>query len=325
MALITYREAMSRALREALNEDERVFMVGEDIGPYGGTYAVTRGFFEEFGPERIMDSPLAESGIVGLGIGSAVAGLRPIVEIMTINFTLLALDQIVNHAAKLRYMSGNQLTVPLIIRSTTGGGTQVGATHSQSLEGWFATVPGLKVVVPSTGSDALGLFRACRDEMDPVIFLEHSRLYSHKSEVSDDNFKIPLGQADIKRQGEDLTIIAYSAMVHVALEVADRLSREGAKVEVIDLRTLRPWDETTVIESVEKTHKAIVVEEACKTGAFGAEIVSTIQSKAFDSLDGPVQRMAGEDVPMPYSRHIEKLAIPDAERLLALVKSTLAS
>lgn len=314
--IISYRDAVSNALREALNEDERVFLIGEDIGPYQGSYAVTRGFFEEFGPRRIMDSPLSESAIVGAGIGAAMGGTRPIIEIMTINFALLAIDQIVNNAAKLRYMSGGQISAPVMIRTVTGGGGQVGATHSQSLEGWFASVPGLKVVTPATPHDALGLFRACREEVDPVLFIEHILLYSRNGEVPEKSYQVPLGVADVKREGSDLTIVTYSHMVHVALEAAEELSKQGLDIEVVDLRTLRPLDMQTVLTSVKKTHKALVLEENWKTGGFGAEITAQIQELAFDSLDAPVGRVAGRDVPMPYSQALEKLAIPDKDRVI---------
>ena len=321
MGDITYREAVFTALREALTEDPLVFIAGEDIGPYGGAYAVTKGLTEEFGPERVRDSPLSESVIVGAGVGAAMGGCRPIMEIMTINFTLLAMDQIVNHAAKLRYMSGGQLSVPLIIRTVTGGGAQVAATHSQSFEGWYASVPGLKVVVPSTPYDALGLFRSCRDEQDPVIFVEHVLLYSSRGEVPEDRYKIPLGTADVKRPGSDFTIVSYSRMVHVALEAAEQLAREGTEAEVVDLRCLRPLDMETVLESVRKTHRAVVVEEAWRTGGFGAEVAAQIQENAFDYLDGPVARVGGQDVPMPYSQPLEQAAIPDGNSVVAAARA----
>ena len=321
MGDITYREAVFTALREALTEDPLVFIAGEDIGPYGGAYAVTKGLTEEFGPERVRDSPLSESVIVGAGVGAAMGGCRPIMEIMTINFTLLAMDQIVNHAAKLRYMSGGQLSVPLIIRTVTGGGAQVAATHSQSFEGWYASVPGLNVVVPSTPYDALGLFRSCRDEQDPVIFVEHVLLYSSRGEVPEDRYKIPLGTADVKRPGSDLTIVSYSRMVHVALEAAEQLAREGTEAEVVDLRCLRPLDMETVLESVRKTHRAVVVEEAWRTGGFGAEVAAQIQENAFDYLDGPVARVGGQDVPMPYSQPLEQAAIPDGNSVVAAARA----
>lgn len=319
MALITYREAVSKALREALDEDERVFLVGEDIGPYGGAYAVTRGFHKEYGPKRIKDSPLSESAFVGAGVGAAMAGLRPIVEVMTINFTLLAMDQIVNHAAKLRYMSGGQVSVPLIIRTVTGGGAQLAATHSQSLEGWYASVPGLKVVVPATGKDALGLFRSCREEMDPVLFIEHILLYSTRGEVPDEPYKIPLGVAGVKREGAGVSLISYSRMVHVSLAAAEELAKQGVQAEVVDLRTLRPLDIETVANSVKKTHRAVIVEEAWKTGGFGAEVASQIQEHTFDYLDAPIMRIAGAEVPTPYSRVLEELSFPSKDSLVQAV------
>ena len=325
MPEITYREAVSTALREALNEDPRTFLAGEDIGPYGGAYAVTKGFTEEFGSERVRDAPLSESVIVGAGVGAAMGGMKPIMEIMTINFTLLAMDQIVNHAAKMRYMSGGQLSVPLIVRTVTGGGAQVAATHSQCFEGWYAAVPGLKVVVPSTPHDILGLFRSCRDEVDPVLFVEHILLYSARGPVPAEHYKIPLGKADVKRTGSDVTIVSYSRMVHMALEAAGKLANEGIEAEVIDLRCLRPLDMETVVESVKKTHNAVVVEETWKTGGFAAEVAASIQEQAFDYLDAPIGRVAGAEAPMPYSRPLEQAAIPNADKVAAAVRSILGS
>ena len=321
MPEMSYRDAVSAALREALQEDPRTFLVGEDIGPYGGAYAVTKGFTEEFGPERIKDSPLSESAITGAGVGAAMGGLRPIVEIMTINFTLLAMDQIVNHAAKLRYMSGGQISVPMIVRTVTGGGAQVAATHSQNLEGWFATVPGLKVVVPATPHDVMGLFRACREEVDPVMFIEHILLYSSRGDVAEGRYVLPLGKSDVKRTGSHVTIVAYSRMVLVALEAAQQLAQEGIEAEVVDLRCLRPLDMEPVLESVHKTHRALVVEEVWKTGGFGAEVSSRIHEEAFDYLDAPVVRVAGEEVPMPYSPPLEQSAIPDPPRVVQATKN----
>ena len=322
MAQITYRDAMTRALREAL-EDERVFLMGEDIGGYGGAFAVTKGLLAEFGPERVRETPIAESVIVGAGTGAAMVGLRPIVEIMTINFALLALDQIVNHAAKIRYMSGGQLKSPLIIRTVTGGGASVAATHSQSLEGWFASVPGLRVAVPATPYDALGLFRYSMQQEDPVIFVEHTLLYSSRGEVPEEWYVIPFGEADVKRTGTDVTIVAYARMVTVALRAAEELQGRGISAEVIDLRTLSPLDGETVVASVRKTGHAVVVEETWRTGGFGATVVGLIQEEAFDSLDAPVARVAGEEVPMPYSRYLEQAAIPDESRVIKAVESTL--
>ena len=323
MAEISYRDAMTIALREALREDDRMFIMGQDIGLYGGPYAVTKGFVEEFGRERVIDTPISESAMVGAGTGSAMAGMHPVVEIMTINFTLLAMDQIVNHAAKLRYMSAGQYTVPMIIRTVTGGGAQLGATHSQSLEGWFASVPGLKVVTPATPYDALGLFRSVRNEQDPVIFVEHILLYSARGDVPDEHYLVPLGKADVKRQGDDLTLVAYSRMVQVALDAAEELAGRGINAEVIDLRSLRPLDIETILESVKRTGHAIVVEEAWRTGGFGAEVASQIQERAFDHLDGPVGRVAGADVPTPYAQPLEMLAIPSQESVIEAVKSAL--
>jgi pyruvate dehydrogenase E1 component beta subunit len=322
VAQITYRDAITRALREAL-KDERVFLMGEDIGGYGGAFAVTKGLLAEYGPKRVRETPIAESVIVGAGTGAAMAGLRPIVELMTINFSLLAMDQIVNHAAKVRYMSGGQLKAPLIIRTVTGGGAQVGATHSQSLEGWFASVPGLRVAVPATPYDALGLFRYSLQQEDPVIFVEHTLLYSSRGEVPDEWYVIPFGRADIKRTGTDVTIVAYARMVTVALRAAEQLQGRGVNAEVIDLRTLSPLDGETVIASVRKTGHAVVVEETWHTGGFGATVVGLIQEEAFDSLDAPVARVAGADVPMPYSRYLEQAAIPDESRVIQAVESML--
>ena len=323
MAEISYRDAMTTALREALREDDRMYIMGEDIGLYGGSYAVTKGFVEEFGRERVIDTPISESVMVGAGTGSAMGGMHPVVEIMTINFTLLAMDQIVNHAAKLRYMSAGQYTVPMIIRTVTGGGAQLGATHSQSLEGWFASVPGLKVVIPATPYDALGLFRSVREEQDPVIFVEHILLYSTKGQVPDEHYLVPIGKADVKRPGDDFTIVTYSRMVQVALDAAEELASRGINAEVIDLRSLRPLDIETVLESVKRTGHALVVEEAWRTGGFGAEVASQIQEHAFDHLDGPVGRVAGAEVPTPYSQPLEKLAIPSPESVIEAVESAL--
>ena len=320
MTEIVIREAIARGLREALDGDENVILMGEDIGAYSGAYAVTKGFFEEYGPERIRDTPISESVIVGSAVGAAMDGLKPIVEIMTINFMLLAMDQVVNHAAKLRYMSNGQLSVPIVIRTVTGGGGQLGATHSQSFEGWFASVPGLKVAVPSDPYDALGLLRTAIADEDPVIYAEHSLLYGSKGEVPDDEYLVPFGQAKVKRPGSDVTIVAYSRMVHTALEAAQVLSARGVEADVIDLRTLRPLDMETVIESVKKTSRAIVLEESWKTGGFAAELASAIQEEAFDFLDGPVGRVGGVEVPAPYAGKLEAAAFPDAERVIDAIK-----
>lgn len=316
MPTMNIRQALTQALEEGLDSDERVFLMGEDIGAYGGAYAVTKGFLEKYGAKRVRETPISESVIVGAGAGAAMAGLRPIVEVMTINFITLAIDQILNHATKIRYMSGGRMTVPLIIRTVTGGGGGLAATHSQSLEPWFAHMPGIHVVTPATPYDALGLLRQALRAEDPVLFAEHSLLYRHSGEVPDDHYTVPFGKADVKREGKDVTLVAYSRMVHVALEAADKLAERGVQAEVIDLRTLRPWDLETVAESVRKTNRVAVVEEAWRTGGFAAEIAASIQEECFDDLDGPVARIGGEDVPQAYARNLELAAIPDADKVV---------
>ena len=320
MSEMIVREAIARGLREALDEDARVFLMGEDIGAYGGAYAVTQGFLEDYGAERIRDTPIAEAVLVGSAVGAALAGLRPIVEVMTINFTLLAIDQIVNNAAKLSYMSNGQFTVPMILRTVTGGGGQLGATHSQSFEGWYASVPGLKVVMPSTPYDALGLMRTARKDNNPVIYAEHLLLYGERGEVPDEWYEVPFGQAAVRRSGTDVTLIAYSRMVNVALQAAGALAAKGREAEVIDLRTLRPLDMDTVIESVKKTNRAVVIEEAWRTGGFAAEIASTIQEEAFDYLDGPVARVGGVEVPTPYAGNLEADTLPNADKVVRAIE-----
>ncbi len=319
MADMIIRDAVAKALREAL-ADERAFIMGEDIGAYGGAYAVTRGFLDEFGPKRVMDTPISESVIVGAGVGAALAGLKPIVELMTINFSLVAIDQIVNHAAKLRYMSDGQFSVPLIIRTVTGGGGQLAATHSQSFENWYASVPGLKVAVPATPYDALGLFRTAMKDNNPILFAEHSLLYGVRGDVPDEWYEIPFGKADVKREGDDVTIVAYSRMTHIAMQAAEILAAQGKHAEVIDLRTLSPWDRQTVAQSVRKTNRVVVVEETWRTGGFSAEIASAIQEDAFDDLDGPVARVGGVDVPAPYNGALEAAAIPSAEKVIQAIE-----
>ena len=320
MAELIIREAIRKGLQEALEADDRVFLMGEDIGAYQGSYAVTRGFFEEFGPERIRDCPIAESVIIGSATGAAMAGMRPIVEMMTINFMLLAIDQVVNHAAKMSYMSNGQIKVPLVIRAVTGGGGRLGATHSQNFEGWYASVPGLKVCVPSDPYDALGLLRTAIADPNPVIFAEHSLLYGKRGEVPDEHYTVPMGQAAVRREGTDITLAAYGRMVYTSLEAADRLAQRGIEAEVIDLRTLQPLDTDTIVQSVEKTNRVVIVEENWRTGGFSAEIASTVQEAAFDYLDGPVGRVNGHDVPAPYNATLEDLQIPDADRIIAEIE-----
>ncbi|MFL2756733.1 MAG: alpha-ketoacid dehydrogenase subunit beta [Dehalococcoidia bacterium] len=319
MAEMILRDAIAKGLREALDTDDRTFLMGEDIGKYGGAYAVTRGFYDEYGEERIKDTPISESVFVGAGTGAAMIGLRPIVEIMTINFSLVALDQIVNHAAKLSYMSDGQISVPLIIRTVTGGGGQLAATHSQSFENWYASVPGLRVVVPSNPYDALGLFRTARKNNNPVIFAEHSLLYRVKGEVPEEYYEVPFGKARIVQPGTDVTLVAYSGMVRIAEEAAKILSEKDISAEIIDLRTLSPLDIDTVIDSVKKTNRAVVLEETWKTGGFSGTIASNIQESAFDYLDGPVIRINGPDTSAPYAKNIESLMIPNANSIVEAV------
>ena len=319
MTEMILRDAIAKGLREALDTDERTFLMGEDIGKYGGAYAVTRGFYDEYGEDRVKDTPISESVFVGAGTGAAMIGLRPIVEIMTINFSLVAMDQIVNHAAKLSYMSDGQISVPLIIRTVTGGGGQLGATHSQSFENWYASIPGLRVVVPSNPYDALGLFRTARKDNNPVIFAEHSLLYRVKGDVPEEYYEVPFGEARIAKLGDDVTLIAYSGMVRIAEEAAKILADKNISAEIIDLRTLSPLDIETVVESVKKTNRAVVIEETWKTGGFSGTIASNVQEAAFDYLDGPVIRVNGPDVSAPYAKNIESAMIPSADRVVEAV------
>ena len=320
MAELTYREAIKRGLTEAIDADEGVFLMGEDVGAYGGAYAVSKGLLEKYGEKRIVDTPISESVIVGAGIGAAIAGLRPIVEIMTINFSLMAMDQIVNMAAKIRYMSGGQLQVPLVIRTVSGGGNMLAATHSQSLESWYARVPGLKVVTPATPRDALGLFRSAMSDLNPVIFVEHALLYGSRGEVPEEPYTVPIGSADVKREGSDVTIISYLRTVSLALEAAETLAQEGISAEVVDLRSLLPLDEDTIVQSVRKTNRAVVTEETWEFGGFAGEIAALLNERAFDYLDGPVLRVAGANTPTPYSRPLELLSMPTAQQIVEKVK-----
>lgn len=323
MAVITYRKALTQALREEMRRDDRVLIMGEDVVDYGGAYGVTRGLVQEFGEKRVKDTPIAEGGIVGVAIGCAMGGLRPVAELMTINFALLAADQIINHAAKIRYMFGGQASVPLVIRAVGGAGAQLAATHSQNLEVMFAHVPGLKVVTPATPRDAKGLLKAAIRDNDPVLFIEHALLYGTKGEVPEGEYTIPIGKAEVKREGRDLTILAYSRMTLVALEAATRLASEGFEAEVIDLRTLRPLDVETIVSSVKKTNRAVIVEEDWRSFGVGAEISSRIMELAFDYLDAPVQRVAAQEVPMPYSKKLEQAALPQVEDVIRAVKGML--
>ena len=318
MRTITFQEAVREAMCQKMRSDERVFILGEDIGIYGGAFGVTNGMLEEFGPERVRITPISESAITGCAVGAAMTGMRPILEIQFSDFITIATDQLVNQAAKLRYMFGGKGKVPMVMRTPSGSGVGLAAQHSQSLESWMTHIPGLKVVQPSTPYDAKGLLMAAMEDDNPVVFYEHKVLYGMKGEVPEEPYSIPLGKADIKRSGTDVTIIATSIMVHRALEAADRLSHEGISAEVIDPRTLVPLDTDTSVESVKKTGRAIVVHEAVKRSGFGAEIVSVIQeSDAFDFLDAPILRVAGRNIPMPYSSILEKHAVPQVEDIIA--------
>jgi pyruvate/2-oxoglutarate/acetoin dehydrogenase E1 component len=317
MAVLTYREALNAALREEMHRDERVFVIGEEVGLYDGAYKVTQGLLREFGPRRVVDTPIAESGFTGVGIGAAMVGLRPVIEMMTFNFALLALDQIVNGAAKMSYMSGGQYHVPVVIRGPGGPAHQLAAQHSQSMESYFYHVPGLKVVRPSTPADAKGLLKASIRDDNPVIFIESETLYAVKGEVPDDeDFVIPLGRAIVRREGRDVTVIAYMGMMYRALEAAEALEQEGLSVEVVDPRTLRPMDTETIIGSVRKTHRAVVVEAGAGFAGMGSEIAAFITEQAFDDLDAPVERVTGASAPMPYARNLERAKTPSKERIL---------
>lgn len=321
MAIMRMRDALREALREEMLRDERIFLMGEDIGLYGGSYAVTKGLLEEFGEERVRDTPIAESAIVGIGIGAAMGGMHPMVEIMTINFSFLALDQIVNSAAKLLHMSNGQINVPLVIRMASGGGSQLAATHSHSLEGLYAHFPGLKVVCPSTPADAKGLLKRAFRDQNTVIFIEHTANYGLRGEVPDDpDFLVEFGVANVVREGTDVTIVGYSGSVHQAIRAAELLEQqEEISAEVIDLRTLRPLDMDTVVRSVKKTNRAVIVEDAWKFGGFGGELAAQIMERAFDWLDAPVARVACKDVPLPYNRNLEFHALPSEEDVVEAV------
>ena len=321
MALITYREALNRALREEMRRDDRVFIMGEEVGEYDGAYKVSKGLLDEFGEMRVRDTPIAENGFAGLGVGAAVAGLRPVVEFMTWNFALLAYDAIVNSAAKMRHMSGGQFTVPIVFRGPGGSALQLAAQHSQVPDPWYANIPGLKVCTPATPADALGLLKSAIRDEDPVVFIEGELLYNVKGEVPDDEHLVPIGLADIKRVGEDVTIVTHSKMVHVAMQAAEKLAAEHeVEAEVVDLRSLRPLDLDTYLASVKKTNRAVVLEEGWPVAGIGAQIVDDIQREAFDYLDAPVARVSGLDVPMHYARALEKLIVPDAEAVIRAVK-----
>jgi pyruvate dehydrogenase E1 component beta subunit len=319
----TYREALRSALREALARDPRVFLMGEDVGRYGGCYAVSRGLLDEFGPERIRDTPLSESAFVGAGIGAALGGMRPIVEIMTVNFSLLALDQLVNNAATLLHMSGGQLAVPLVVRMTTGAGRQLGAQHSHSWEGWFAHVPGLRIVTPATLEDARGMLWTALEDPDPVLIFEHNALYAMEGELADDAGPVDIDRARLRRSGRDVTLVTYGGMLLRTLAAAEELAKEGIEADVLDLRTLRPLDEAAILEAVARTHRAVVVDEGWRSGSLSAEIAARIQERAFFELDAPVLRVCSAEVPIPYPKHLEEAALPQVASIAAAVRRAL--
>ncbi|NNE97894.1 MAG: alpha-ketoacid dehydrogenase subunit beta [Pyrinomonadaceae bacterium] len=317
---MTYREAVRESLRDALLADERVFLMGEDVGRYGGSYACSHGFVEEFGEERIRDTPLSESGFVGAGIGAALAGMRPIVEVMTVNFSLLALDQIVNSAATLRHMSGGQFSVPLVVRMATGGGRQLAAQHSHSLENWYAHIPGIKVFTPATANDARWMLGKALEDPDPVFIFEHAMLYPEKGEINENKGDFETKRAEVVRKGKDISLITFGGSLHKTLEAAESLSADGIEAEVIDLRVLRPLDTKTIIDSVAKTHRAVIIDEGWRTGSFAGEISAQIMESAFDELDYPVGRVCSEEVPMPYAGHLEELALPQTDEIITAAK-----
>jgi pyruvate dehydrogenase E1 component beta subunit len=317
---INYREALRQGLQAALRRDPRVFLMGEDVGRYGGTYAVSKGLLEEFGEARVRDTPLSESAFVGAGIGAALNGMRPIVEVMTVNFSLLALDQIVNNAATLRHMSGGQLSVPLVIRMTTGGGRQLAAQHSHSLEGWYAHIPGIRIVAPATVQDARGMLLAALEDPDPVIVFEHAMLFPVEDDVPTEIAAVDIDRAAVRREGTDVTLIAYGGLLPKALQAAELMGAEGVSAEVVDLRTLRPLDDAAIMGSVAKTHRVVIVDEGWKSGSLSAEITARIVEQAFYELDAPVARVCSAEVPVPYAKHLEEAAIPQVEDIVTALR-----
>lgn len=322
---LTYRDAVRAALREALQRDERVFLMGEDVGRYGGCFAVSMGLLEEFGPERIRDTPLSESGFVGAGIGAALAGMRPIVEIMTVNFSLLALDQILNNAATLLHMSGGQLNVPLVIRMTTGAGRQLAAQHSHSLEGWYAHIPGLRILAPATIADARGMLQPALDDPDPVLIFEHGSLYNVVGTVPDGTGGVDITSAAIRRPGTDVSIITYGGTLATALAAAEQLAEQNVAAEVVDLRVLRPLDDAALVDSITRTHRAVIVDEGWRSGSLSAEVAARLVEQAFYELDAPIERVCAAEVPMPYARHLEQAALPQPEAVVAAARRTVAT
>jgi pyruvate dehydrogenase E1 component beta subunit len=323
MAVLTYRDALNQALREEMQRDPSVFLMGEEVGVYQGAYKVSRGLLDEFGPMRVVDTPITELGFAGVGVGAAMVGLRPVIEFMTWNFALLAIDQLVNSAAKMRYMSGGQVGVPAVFRGPGGAALQLAAQHSQAFESFYAHVPGLKVVMPATPADAKGLLKSAIRDDNPVVFIEGEMLYNVKGEVPEGEHVVPLGQAEVKRAGADVTIVCHSKTVAVALKAAEQLAAEEVEAEVLDLRTIRPLDTETLLRSVAKTHRCVVAEEGWPFAGVGAEVVDTVQRDAFDELDAPVLRVTGADVPMPYNKHLEKAAKVDPAKIVAAAHSVL--
>lgn len=323
MPVLTYRDALNQALREEMQRDDRVFLMGEEVAEYNGAYKVSRGLLDEFGPRRVVDTPIAELGFTGIGVGAAMVGLRPVIEMMTWNFALLAIDQIVNSAAKMRYMSGGQVGVPIVFRGPGGAALQLAAQHSQAFESWYAHIPGLKVVAPATPADAKGLLKSAIRDENPVVFIEGEMLYNLKGEVPDGEVLVPIGRADVKRVGRDVTLVCHSKTVTVALRAAEELAGLGVEAEVLDLRSIRPLDEAALLESVARTHRCVVVEEGWAFAGVGAQVVDTIQREIFDELDAPVLRVTQADVPMPYNKHLEKAAKADVPRTVAAAKQVL--
>lgn len=319
-SVITYREAVRRALHDALSSDERVFLMGEDVGMYGGSYAVSKGFLEEFGPERIRDAPLSEAGFTGVGIGAALGGARPIVEIMTVNFSLLALDQIVNVAATLRHMSNGQFSVPLVIRMATGAGLQLAAQHSHSLEGWYAHIPGLRVLAPATIEDARGMLAPALTSPDPVLIFEHILLYNEKGRLPAEKAALDIHSAAVRRSGRDVTLITYGGSLPKTLRAAEQLAGEGIEAEVLDLRCLRPLDDATIMNSVRRTHRAVMVDEGWRSGSLSAEVGTRIMEQAFYDLDAPFARVCTAEVPIPYPKHLEDAALPQVPAIVAAAR-----
>ena len=323
MPIITYRDALNAALREEMARDDRVFLMGEEVAVYQGAYKVSKGLLQEFGEMRVVDTPITELGFAGVGVGAAMVGLRPVIEFMTWNFALLAIDQLVNSAAKMRYMSAGQIGVPAVFRGPGGSALQLGAQHSQAFESWYAHIPGLKVVMPATPADAKGLLKSAIRDDDPVVFIEGEMLYNLKGEVPEGEHVVPLGKADVKRPGRDVTIICHSKTVAVALKAAEQLAADGVDAEVLDLRTIRPMDTEAVLNSVAKTHRCVVVEEGWPFAGIGAQVVDTIQREVFDELDAPVLRVTGADVPMPYNKQLEKAAKADPAKVISAVNQVL--